>query len=97
MLTHEVEGLWLSARIAGPMYEGVGDALFRQVTTGTSSSIDVVTVVTKDTCGIQHRGLLLCTTRRKEDTLLRDAVTYGEHGLHKGIVRVVAKATNFTR
>ena len=72
---------------------GVLDAVLCKELACTACCIKFVTIVNEHLCSIKHFNLLLGTTCRKKNVLLRYAIAYREHALEQGCVCIVAQAT----
>ena len=80
-----------------PEHPCVLDTVLCQIVRGTSRRIDLVTMFDEHPGSIQHLSLLLSRTSGKQHRLLGYPMSYGEHRLQQGCIRIVADTAHLTR
>ena len=67
MAVEQVERLGLLTFLAGPVDEGVGDAVLCQIAGGAAGGVEVVAVLDELLGGTEHVGFLFAGTGGEED------------------------------
>ena len=80
----------------GPEHTLCGNAVLFEVACSSLCGEDVVSVVGKHLCGIEHVGLLFGGAGRKQDVLLGNTVPYTQHGLEECGACIFAKASHLS-
>ena len=80
----------------GPINTGVLHTILGKELAGTSCRENIISLLLQHTGRLEHIHFLLRCSGRKQNLLLRDAITHGKHSLEHGTGSIAANATHFT-
>ncbi len=98
VVLYQVEGADGSALFIGPEYRTGGHAVLPQIEAGAAGGVDDVSAFCQETAGSEDVDLLVGVSRGDEypRSLVRYAVSYGDHRFQEGFVHVGTYAAHFS-